>query len=317
MKFSFIVSTRNRAKAIQDCLDAMAASIKSARLGDGEAEIVVVDNGSTDGTSDAVRSWADQTDVPVRLCFEPVQGLARARNLALRKASGAILAITDDDCRVETDYVRQALDYDAVDQELVLRCGRTILGDPDDLPLTVTTSETSQRWHLDDNSIVRASIGDCGFGCNMVMSRSVQERVGFFDVNLGAGTKIGAGEDTDYFMRAYLARVAIESVTDLVVLHYHGRRSVESGRDLIRTYMRGSGALYAKHGYRHPNFLRPLYWDMRHAFQEVATGRKLAWPTLGVSHFDKVRYNLLGALQYASICRGRRETRLTSAVRHG
>ena len=48
MKLSVIVATRNRGHAITPCLDSIAASIAHAAPLD--AEIVVIDNGSTDNT---------------------------------------------------------------------------------------------------------------------------------------------------------------------------------------------------------------------------------------------------------------------------
>ena len=64
MKLSVIVATRNRAHAITCCLDSIAASLAHAASLD--AEIVVVDNGSTDATSEIVKRWASACPFPVR-----------------------------------------------------------------------------------------------------------------------------------------------------------------------------------------------------------------------------------------------------------
>jgi hypothetical protein len=84
MKLSVIVATRNRAHAIAESLDSIAASLaKAAPL---DAEIVVVDNGSRDATSRAVEQWAAGCPFPVRLLWEPRPGLSVARNRALGSA---------------------------------------------------------------------------------------------------------------------------------------------------------------------------------------------------------------------------------------
>src|SRR5438128_2556469 len=103
MKLSVIIATRNRAYAIAGCLDSVAASLATASPLD--AEIVVVDNGSTDATSAIVQQWASSSPFPVRLLLEPKAGLSRAHNQALRTAQGQLFAITDDDCRMHKNYV--------------------------------------------------------------------------------------------------------------------------------------------------------------------------------------------------------------------
>ena len=142
MKLSVIIATRNRAYAIADCLDSVAAAFAYAAPLD--AEIVVVDNGSTDDTAGIINAWAASSAVRVHLLFEPKAGLPRAHNRALRAARGEILAFTDDDCRLSKEYVTDLLRHNAGDIGLVLRGGRVELGDPTDLPLTINTSQFSR-----------------------------------------------------------------------------------------------------------------------------------------------------------------------------
>jgi glycosyltransferase involved in cell wall biosynthesis len=92
MKLSIIVATRNRAYAIAKCLHSIQAAISSAAPVD--AEIVVVDNGSTDDTPAVLTEWATACPVPVQLLCEPKTGLSRAQNRALRAAHGELLAFT-------------------------------------------------------------------------------------------------------------------------------------------------------------------------------------------------------------------------------
>src|ERR1700722_6380626 len=179
MKLSVIVATRNRAHAIAGCLDSIAAAFANAAPLD--AEIVVVDNGSTDDTSAVVKAWASAGAFPVELASEPQAGLSRAQNHALRFAQGELLAFTDDDCRMHKDYVNDLLRHDAADTGLVLRGGRVELGDPTDLPLTIKTTPDIAQWDRKLNSAKHENIANSIVGCNMAMRRTVAEKIGFFD----------------------------------------------------------------------------------------------------------------------------------------
>jgi glycosyltransferase involved in cell wall biosynthesis len=305
MRLSIIVATRNRARAIAGCLDSIVAALAYATPLD--AEIIVVDNGSTDDTGAVVTGWASACTFPVQLLSEPKAGLSRAHNRALRAARGDLLAFTDDDCRLCKEYFEQLLCHDAGDTGLVLRGGRIELGDATDLPLTINTAPTLMRWSLRNNSARYRSI--CGqiSGCNMTMRRALVDRLGPFDENLGSGSFIGAGADADYALRAYLVGATIEYVPDMTVFHYHGRKTKAAGKALLRRYMIANGALYARYLLKHATFCRPFFWDCKYALKEIATGRNLYLPDIGFSNKHKVMYSLHGALKYIFISMNPRE----------
>jgi GT2 family glycosyltransferase len=147
--------------------------------------------------------------------------------LAVRVSKGDLLAFTDDDCRLHPEYVNHLLRHDAADTELVLRGGRIELGDPTDLPYTINTSPTPKRWHISVNSTRHDCIAGELNGCNMAMRRALVERLGPFDENFGPGSRMGSGDDAEYFFRAYAARVILEYVPDMVVFHHHGRKTAK------------------------------------------------------------------------------------------
>jgi glycosyltransferase involved in cell wall biosynthesis len=296
MQLSLIVCTRNRAHAVVGCLDSIAASLAHAFPVD--AEIVVVDNASDDDTSETVAEWAHTCSFPVQTLSEPIKGLAHARNAAIRAARGTLLAFTDDDCRLSREYIMELLRHDAGDTTLVLRGGSVVLGDPNDLPLSIKHTPAVVRRSLAQNSARHENIGDTIIGCNMAMRRGLVEKLGDFDTRFGAGSRIPGGEDTDYIFRAYLAGIAIEYVPDMTVYHFHGRRSMEEGYALMRNYAVGTGALYAKYLFIHLNICRPFYWDFRKALSEVRTGVNRFAPAVGFSHRDWVFFCLVGMTRY-------------------
>jgi glycosyltransferase involved in cell wall biosynthesis len=93
--FSIIVPTRNRARRLLQTLKSIASVVEASRDG---LEIIVVDNGSTDGTSRICReikecfpkhNW--------RYFYDDTPGLLTGRHLGAREAQGDILAFLDDD----------------------------------------------------------------------------------------------------------------------------------------------------------------------------------------------------------------------------
>jgi glycosyltransferase involved in cell wall biosynthesis len=295
VRLSVIVATRNRAYAIQACLDSIATAIaKAAPL---EAEIVVVDNASTDSTAAIVKAWAAANAGPVQLLHEPKLGLASALNRAIRFSRGKVLAFTDDDCQVHPDFVHDLLRHDAKDTGLVLRGGRTELGDPTDLPVTISISPTPMRWTRAMKSARHHHIAGALNGCNMVIRAALVDQIGFFDENFGAGSYIGSGSDTDFMYRAYLAGATLEYVPDMIVFHYHGRKTPADGYKIKRRYAIAGGALLARYIFKHPDFCRVTVREFWNSVFSILSG-KTRWE-YGFSHSDNVQCIALGVIKYA------------------
>jgi glycosyltransferase involved in cell wall biosynthesis len=88
MLVSIIIPTFNGASRIKNCLDALLKQMQGR-----DAELLVVNDGSTDGTVDAVTRYS-----VVRLINQVSAGPAAARNRGANEAKGSILLFTDDDC---------------------------------------------------------------------------------------------------------------------------------------------------------------------------------------------------------------------------
>jgi glycosyltransferase involved in cell wall biosynthesis len=93
LALSIVIPTQSRATILTSCLEALFAQ---QRLPAG-AEIVVVDDGSTDDTGGAVERAQTGAPLPVRYFRQPARGPAAARNLGLRHARGAIVLFLGDD----------------------------------------------------------------------------------------------------------------------------------------------------------------------------------------------------------------------------
>ena len=101
LSVSVVIPIRNGQRTLPLCLAALP------RLDPRPAEIVLVDNGSTDGSAELLRAFADgHAAEGVRVVDEPRPGISAARNAGIRAARGEIVAWTDADCSPEPAWLR-------------------------------------------------------------------------------------------------------------------------------------------------------------------------------------------------------------------
>ncbi len=114
LRCSVIVPVYNGARVIDRCLDALAQQTVSP----AEFEIIIVDDGSSDGTAERVAEWAGRhTRVAVSLLRQGQAGPASARNRGALAARGPLLLFTDADCRPVPGWIAALLAaFDAPDQ---------------------------------------------------------------------------------------------------------------------------------------------------------------------------------------------------------
>ena len=94
---SIIICAYNAEKTIRYCLDSLADHAQHA------AEIIVVDDGSQDRTSEICKQYI-QSGYRLRLLYQPNSGISAARNLALHHASGDYFTMVDADDFVCSDF---------------------------------------------------------------------------------------------------------------------------------------------------------------------------------------------------------------------
>ena len=104
-RVSVVVSTRNHARYLGDTLRGFEAQAFA------DADLVVVDNASTDDTQSVMTEFLARTTRPVRYVrFAADQGPANGRNHGLGLARGEYVAFTDSDCVPSPQWLRTALD---------------------------------------------------------------------------------------------------------------------------------------------------------------------------------------------------------------
>lgn len=296
MRLSVLVCTLNRSHNVIPCLDSIAEALSHAGLTD--AEIVVTDNGSTDDTWSVLENWAAGSPVPVALQRETRKGASFARNCGLRAARGDLIIWTDDDCRLAPDFITKALELDRTDTEPTFRGGCVTLGDQSDLPICVTARDDARRWHIKKHPNGYLSLGGAFMGANMMMPRSIVDRVGFFDERFGPGSSIPAGEEVDYIFRAYAAGFMIEYTPELIVYHFHGRKTLSEAHSTMRNYSIATGAVHAKHLLRSPLTYLPVIWIAKDALRELIGGTNRYKPEVSFSYRNSLPYLAQGTKRY-------------------
>ena len=286
---TLIVCTRDRPGALARCLASIGA-VAAAAPGIG-IELILVDNSPRHSAAGVFEGMDWPSNLAAELVYEPVQGLARARNAALRAARGGIIACTDDDCRLQDGYFEGLMQAFAQQPGPAVMGGLVALGDARDLEYTVRHGDTHERFH---RGLVP---GGFLLGCNLAFNRAAFARIGLFDTRFGAGVEFRSAEDTDYLIRAYEEGVPVIYSPHFAVSHFHGRSSRAAITAVHKDYNFGNGALLAKHLRSSPWLGRQFGWLVRGCLREAVIGRRFD-TRLGLSHFPVLAATLAGMRRY-------------------
>lgn len=254
MKLSVLICTRDRARS----LDATLESIFAQRLsGDYEYEVVVVDNASSDGTKEVVERHQASSPGVIRYLFEPVPGLSRSRNAALAAVSGDVVVFTDDDVLVSRNWLDEIAAEFESDPELWMLGGRV-------LPARENLQKVALQESTERQRFVHPHGGTFVMGANMAFRRDLFDRIGRFDVRLGAGRFFAGAEEADIFYRGLKAGFAVQYAPNVTVCHDHNRVTVEQACKLEYGYGKGCAAYLIKHALSGDRYaMRMVYWLIR------------------------------------------------------
>ena len=214
---SVIVPVFNNAAPLRTCL----AALEAQTLPRDRYEIIVVDNGSTDGTAADLDDRAGR-----RLVHERTPGSYAARNRGVAAARGQVFAFTDSDCVPAPDWLERGLAAVGDDLSPAVVAGHVDLfyGNPGQ-PTAVELYE--RLTALDQHRFVEH--GGFGATANLFVPRQVFERAGPFDARLKSSG------DVEWCQRAVSRGGVLRYVPDVRVSHPARRTFGELHRKVTRT----------------------------------------------------------------------------------
>lgn len=220
---SVVIPTIGRVNQLIACVESLAVCQPQAD------EILVVDQSDDPAVGAAIERFAGSR---VRRLALEQRNRSLARNAGLRAARNAVVALTDDDCTVQADWIRAAAACADLGPTVAFT-GRVLAsGNAELVPSTIDLAEprdyTGQR--------LPAAL----YGNNMILPREIALELGGFDAN------VVPAEDNDFSYRWLTAGHAMRYEPALVVWH-HDWRDREELTHLYRRYARAQGTFYAKH----------------------------------------------------------------------
>lgn len=233
---SVVVCTFNRARLLSACLDSLSAQSQG---GQGY-EIIVVDNNSTDATSQIVKDFA-RTCPNLRFVTEPKQGLSHARNCGWIEARGRYVAYIDDDAKAKHDWLDQMLSFIERHPEVAAFGGPHEAHTEVAIPLWFPPGYGTMDLGDQERPI---SVGkEFITGTNMVFRREVLAEFGGFNPALGmVGSRILYGEETRLLREIAEGGVTVYYVPSMRVSHLIAAKKMRLGWFLYSSYCNGRSA---------------------------------------------------------------------------
>ncbi|WP_051466212.1 FkbM family methyltransferase [Pseudofrankia saprophytica] len=248
-----IVCTRDRGPQLRETLHSLST------LTYQPLRFLIVDNASRDETTRQVFDREVGTDPRFQYVREDRPGLSCARNRGLLEATTEIVAYTDDDARVDPEWIQGLVRGFKRRPDVACVTGLVPTATLESMPeryfdarLDWAGSFRPRLWHLTERPpgipSYPYSSGIFGTGANFAVRASVMRALDGFDEALGAGTLPGGGEDLDAFARIVLAGHWLAYEPSAIVWHTH-RSSLSSLRRQMYHYGTGMTAYLMKHLY--------------------------------------------------------------------
>ena len=253
LSIDLLIGTVGRIREVVRLLDSLAGQSHT------NFRAIVLDQ-NEDGRLDPIvdRYRAALSIEHVRL---PKGGRSRAMNDGLEFLAADLVGFPDDDCWYPASVLQDVTDFFRTHPNVDGVCGRT---------LDERGRPTQLRWDSEAGPVTKRNLFRRSIACTTFYRRHVVEIVGRFDESFGiridaAGRIVGAGEESDYLLRALAAGLSQSYEPGLVVHHDSYRPHVRDDAMMARSYSYGvdHSRLLRRHAY-------PTWFTLWRAAQLIA-----------------------------------------------
>lgn len=250
---SVVIPAYNADSYLNDCL----SGLKSQTLSSGAFEIILVDDGSKDGTLETAKRLKAELDLDnLRIVHQDNAGPAAARNHGIRLAQAPVIAFLDSDCVPQPGWLENLLAPLRLDPALAGVEGRT---------LPASEKRTLMDHYIDNPN------GGFYWTCNIAYRRPMLLAIGGFD----EGFPKPAGEDIDIAHRMQ-QQGKIVFAPDAVVHHLilsrsfmQHLRTARTFSSIIRIYRKHPGLLGKR-----DNFAQMAFYQIWYLLMPTITQRR-------------------------------------------
>lgn len=268
---SVIIPTYNRPKKVVDC-------IKSVLVNTFESfEVILIDRDNSGKTRKEVDFL-----IPNKIrYFKSIDRVkARVLNFALKKASGKIIAFTDDDCIVDKDWLKNIYDSFQDNKNVIGVFGKVLPFRPREhrgkiCPCTFLKNK--------ERVITKPCLHwkNIGFGNNMAFRKEIFSKIGDFKEWLGPGSIGSNAEDAEFALRLLLKGYRLLYTPKIKVYHSRWLTKEEYQRQCL-SYSCGEVACYGYFAFQGNGFAKKIvinnfkdsYWKLRRAIKSTLLLKK-------------------------------------------
>lgn len=203
-RISLITPALNSGPYLDDCVASLVEAVRRY----GAAELIILDNGSTDGSYETMRQrFGDQA----RILQVPSVTIGALRNQGAKAARGEFLAFVDSDCRVEPEFLSRAMRvFDSVEAD-VAGC---------EYALPENALRWEETWHYLHWPTEDGYRPYRYFAGVLVVRRSAFEKVGGFNETLVTG------EDAELGLRFVKGGLRVFRAADLLAYHLGNPKTI-------------------------------------------------------------------------------------------
>lgn len=278
MKVSLVLATVDRTNDLPRLFESLTAQ-------EVDLELLVVDQNPDNRVARLLEEYTQRLNI---VHLRGPRGLSRARNLGLRHAKGTLVGFPDDDCWYPPGLLSRVCDFFATRPEVDVLTGRFC--DEDGLE--------ARAWPRTELLVNRFNVWRAAISISIFMRTDVAQRVGRFDetLGIGSGTRWGAGEETDYLLRALAQGATIVYRPEIVLGHpvkFTGSKLSSSTLKRIEMDAAGRARVLRKNGY--PYWYRSLFLAKSSASLLYSVAR--ANRTQQRLHLSALRGKLVGLLE--------------------